>query len=249
MKITRQKHAKRNISFYKYNFNFREPYQILVDGTFCQAALKNKIQIKEQMPKYFMGEVQLCTTNCVLKELEALGKELYGAKIILQRFKVRNCPHYKSPVSASQCLQSMIDGHNPHHYFVATQDQELTAFIKRTPGVPLIFIIQNTIVLDKPSSASVAHIQALQAGQLVTTQQQQSIDTLKQEQGLVKPVSRGKKRKRKGGPNPLSCLKKKKKATPALQPKPGEKKRRSRHRRHKSGAPTLQHSDKQNVEV
>lgn len=63
MKIKRQKQAKSTISFYKYNFNFREPYQILIDGTFSLAALKNKIQIKEQLPKYLMGEVQLCTTT------------------------------------------------------------------------------------------------------------------------------------------------------------------------------------------
>ncbi|XP_043923002.1 rRNA-processing protein UTP23 homolog [Protopterus annectens] len=121
MKIKRQKHAKKNIAFYKYNFSFREPYQVLVDGTFCQAALKNKIQIKEQLPKYFMGEVQLCTTNCVLKELDSLGKQLYGAKVIAKRFQVRNCEHLKAPINASKCLASMVEGNNPHHYFIATQ--------------------------------------------------------------------------------------------------------------------------------
>ena len=30
-----------------------------MDGTFSQAALKGKIQIKDQLPKYFGGEVQL----------------------------------------------------------------------------------------------------------------------------------------------------------------------------------------------
>lgn len=63
MGLKRQKLAKKIINFYKYNFSFREPFQILVDGTFCQLALKNKIQIKEQMPKYLMGEVKLCTTR------------------------------------------------------------------------------------------------------------------------------------------------------------------------------------------
>lgn len=63
MKIKRQKQAKKTISFYKHCFNLREPFQVLIDGTFCQAALKNKIQIKEQLPKYLMGEVQLCTTK------------------------------------------------------------------------------------------------------------------------------------------------------------------------------------------
>ena len=31
----------------------------LVDGTFSQAALKGKIQLKEQLPKYFGGEIKL----------------------------------------------------------------------------------------------------------------------------------------------------------------------------------------------
>lgn len=59
--------------------------------------------------------------SCALKELETLGKELYGAKIILQKFQVRKCPHFKSPVPASECLLSMLEETNPHHYFVATQ--------------------------------------------------------------------------------------------------------------------------------
>lgn len=63
----------------------------------------------------------LLLSSCALKELEALGKELYGAKIILQRYQTRKCPHMKSPVPASECLLSLLEETNPHHYFVATQ--------------------------------------------------------------------------------------------------------------------------------
>ncbi|XP_041867444.1 rRNA-processing protein UTP23 homolog [Melanotaenia boesemani] len=238
MKIKRQKQAKKTISFYKYNFNFREPFQILIDGTFCQAALKNKIQIKEQLPKYLMGEVQLCTTNCALKELETLGNQLYGAKIILQRFQVRKCPHFKNPVSASECLLSMLEETNPHHYFVATQDHSLTAGLKKIPGVPLLYIVLNTIVLDKPSQESLDHVQAVQLGELVSPAQQQSIRSLKEEQGISNKDGerRGKKRKRKqSNPNPLSCLKKKKKGvpTPPLKKAESGEKKRSRHKKRK----------------
>ncbi|XP_026144375.1 rRNA-processing protein UTP23 homolog [Carassius auratus] len=235
MKIKRQKHAKKTISFYKYNFCFREPFQILIDGTFCQAALKNKIQIKEQLPKYLMGEVQFCTTNCALKELETLAKDLYGAKLILQRFQIRKCKHVKDPVPASECLLSMLGETNPHHYFIATQDQELTKALKKIPGVPLLYIILNTMVLDKPSERSLKHVQAVQLGELVSPSQQSSIKALKEKEGLSKDSNdrRGKKRKRKSSnPNPLSCLKKKKKPMPQ-QPKKtdGEKKKRSRQRK------------------
>lgn len=57
----------------------------------------------------------------MLKELETLGKDLYGAKLIAQKCQVRNCPHFKNAVSGSECLLSMVEDGNPHHYFVATQ--------------------------------------------------------------------------------------------------------------------------------
>ncbi|KAJ3609361.1 hypothetical protein NHX12_023884 [Muraenolepis orangiensis] len=221
MKLKRQKQAKKTISFYKYNFGFREPFQVLVDGTFCQAALKNKIQIKEQIPKYLMGEVQLCTTNCALQELESLGKELYGAKVILQRFQVRSCKHFKSPVPASECLLSMLQETNPHHYFVATQDFAVTDEVKRLPGVPLLYIVVNTMVMEKPSAASLERVKAVQAGELVSPAQQLSISSLKEQQGIGQggEEGRGRKRKRKrSNPNPLSCLKKKKRKAPPTGP-------------------------------
>ncbi|KAL4629827.1 rRNA-processing protein UTP23-like [Arapaima gigas] len=249
MKIKRQKQAKKTVSFYKYNFRFREPFQILLDGTFCQAALKNKIQIKEQLPKYLMGEVQLCTTSCVLNELESLGKELYGAKIILQRFQKRNCAHFKSPVPAAECLLSMVEKNNPHHYFIASQDPELTATVKKIPGVPLLYIVLNTIVLDKPSLCSLNHVQAVQSGQLVTPDQQQSILNLKEEKGIAGNVTerRGKRKRKAGNPNPLSCLKKKKKKKQPGVPTPkraeGEKKNRNRQRKRKPAGRTVLHPE------
>lgn len=68
-----------------------------------------------------ISAVIFSSSRCVLKELESLGKELYGAKLIAQRFQVRNCSHFKNPVSGSACLLSMIEDGNPHHYFIATQ--------------------------------------------------------------------------------------------------------------------------------
>ncbi|XP_075962384.1 rRNA-processing protein UTP23 homolog [Anarhichas minor] len=253
MGLKRQKQAKKTISFYKYNFSFREPFQILFDGTFCQAALTNKIQIKEQMPKYLMGEVQLCTTSCALKELETLGKDLYGAKLILQRFQTRRCPHFKEPVPASDCLLSMLGETNPHNYFVATQDRSLTEGLKKIPGVPLLYIILNTIVLDKPCQTSLDHVRAVQLGELVSPAQQQSIRSLKEVQGIDQKDGerRGKKRTRKrSNPNPLSCLKKKKKGGPTPPKKKtedGEKRKRVRNKKPRTeggdvSAPAVTHA-------
>lgn len=39
MKVTREKRIKKFLKFYKFNFGFREPYQVLIDNTFISAAL------------------------------------------------------------------------------------------------------------------------------------------------------------------------------------------------------------------
>lgn len=52
MKVKRYKRAQRLISIYRYNFGLEPPYKVLLDGTFAMAALQNKINLREQIPKY-----------------------------------------------------------------------------------------------------------------------------------------------------------------------------------------------------
>ncbi|KFP77740.1 rRNA-processing protein UTP23, partial [Acanthisitta chloris] len=179
--------------------------------------------------------------RCILKELESLGKALYGAKLIAQRFQVRSCSHHKDPVGGSECLLSMIADGNPHHFFIATQDQELSHKVKKKAGVPLLFIIQNTMVLDKPSPKSLVFVQKLQTNQLVPDHQKQSIVQLKEKEGLAKQEGeKRRKRKRAGGPNPLSCLKKKKKTTQEGQEPSAAKKKRRKRKRNRVKAEDMQ---------
>jgi len=124
----------------------------------------------------------------------------------------------------------------------APQDHSLTAGLKKIPGVPLMYIIMNTIVLDKPYQASLDHVRAVQLGELVSPSQQQTLRSLKEEQGIAQNdgEQRGKKRKRKrSNPNPLSCMKKKKKAGPTppkrkAEEGEGEKKKRVRHKKRRT---------------
>ena len=117
--------------------------------------------------------------------------------------------------------------------------------IKKRPGIPLMFIIQNTIVLDKPSPKTIAFVKAVESGQLVSVHEKQSIRQLKEEQGLVRDpeLRRRKKRKKISGPNPLSCLKKKKKAQ-STNSSPSEKKRKRKRIWNRSTSKVL--SEKQN---
>lgn len=123
------------------------------------------------------------------------------------------------------------------------QDNRLTKSLKEIPGVPVMYIIQNTMVLDKPSDCSVKRVEAVLAGEMLPTSQQHSIDKLKEEQLGVgeegaDEANRRKRKRKSGNPNPLSCLKKKKKG-PTQQPTKsggsgdGESNRKKRTRHHR----------------
>ncbi|XP_033118695.1 rRNA-processing protein UTP23 homolog [Anneissia japonica] len=237
MKVRRYKHARRFLSFYKNNYQFRPPYQILIDGTFTNMALQYKINLKEQIPKYIGEEVQLLTTKCAIAEMENLGSDLYGAMSILTRFKVRKCPHHGKPVGASECLLSMLSESNSHHYFIATQDPDLSRHLRKIPAAPLLYINFNAIVLEKPSMVSQKTAESKITSKLAPSAEEK--DTLKKLKQRFLPQNERKrfKKKRPKGPNPLSVKKKKKKQSESnvLNSLPGREgsKNRKRKRRKK----------------
>lgn len=228
MRINRYKRVQRHLTFYKNVFGFRPPFQILVDGTFCAAALKYKINIREQMPKYLCDDVKLCTTVCAIAETEKLGPALYGATLVVKQFFVLKCGHEKKPITAANCFHSMVRKKNLDHYIVATQDPDLSERLRDLVGVPLLYLF-NAITLEKPSEKSLkVGAQTLQAQTEAPEHQLLALKNLKRKENLLDEAPVKKKRK-VGGPNPLSCKKKQKR--PAPQPAVKDGKRRKRHKR------------------
>lgn len=208
MKVKRLKRAARVLTFYRYNFGYHPPHSVLLDGTFCQAALQNKINLREQMPKYLAEpQVEMFTTECVMNELKQLGKPLHGAFVICEQFRISKCPH-KPMRTAAECIahlarRSRKEEHTK--YFVATQDDALLEKLRLLGGVPLMSIRFNTIILEKPSEQT--KLEAENNKKKVN-----ELDKVRElrRQLLGEQEKRHRKRKAKG-PNPLSCKKKKKK--------------------------------------
>lgn len=123
MKIKRHKHVRRILKFYQTNFGLKEPYQVLIDGTFAQEALKSKINISEQMGKYLETEkCKLMTTKCAINETEVLGPATYGAMVILKQFTVVPCDHKEKFVTTEKCFRRVLEKKAANeHFFIATQ--------------------------------------------------------------------------------------------------------------------------------
>ncbi|XP_066922333.1 rRNA-processing protein UTP23 homolog [Clytia hemisphaerica] len=231
MRIKRLKHCKKYVNFYKTTYGFREPYQILVDLTFCQYALTYKVNIKEQVPKYIEGESQLFTTSCILEEGKQLGKQLGGAVHICKQFKLRKCGHSKA-VPAQECILSMIGDTNDNHFFVASQDSELRDHLRTIPGVPLLRIHYNALVLEKPSKDSITEAQKIDSVKVSASgYEKERLDQLKKMKGLAEDVGveeQLKKPKKVKGVNPLAAKKKKAKNGGAFGKQTDPSKKRSR---------------------
>ncbi|KRX19298.1 rRNA-processing protein UTP23 -like protein [Trichinella nelsoni] len=218
MKIRRYKKAQRVLSFLKHNFSFVAPYRIVVDGTFCQAALENKVNIREQIQKYLQEDVLIYTTACVLQELELLGGHFHGALLIAKQYKCLKCKHMvqkEKPCSASMCLQKLVGKENSKKYFIATQDKDLRAVLnEKVAACPLLFLQQKVIHLDRLSQVCKEKADREIESKLNF---ESSKDTVAMLKNKLLPKSYSKKkdenfiRRKPKAPNPLSCLKKKKK--------------------------------------
>jgi len=209
------KRAKKILNFFHFNYQYNEPYNILVDGTFCQAALQSKINLREQLPKYLGTGVEIFTTKCVLEELKLLGHELYGALRVCENFEVVKCPH--NPIrTAASCMERLgRRSKNPTHqkFIIASQDEQLLFNLRDFGGIPLMSIRFNAICLEKPSKES-ENVQKEDLHEFKT------LEALKKASNGEKEEPTRKRKKIKG-PNPLSCQKKKKRPN---DPKPVETK-------------------------
>lgn len=216
------------MSLYKNNFGFREPFQVLLDGTFCQVALAHKVNIQDQLPRYLSGQCKLLTTACVIEETRRLGKPVHGAHLIVSQFPVHNCGHEK-PISASKCLSSfIIDTRNKDHYLVATQDHRLRNKISKEAVCPLLKLANNALVMEKPPQKVQSKVNRTHhyLANKLKDDERSNLERLKGEENLIEDKVEEEKKKRKGpkGPNPLSC--KKKKAKKSNQASCTSKKRR-----------------------
>ncbi|GAB0091441.1 rRNA-processing protein UTP23 homolog [Sergentomyia squamirostris] len=217
MKVKRRNKLLKYLEFYKLNYGFREPYQVLVDATFCHHALSKKIKINDQITNYVGGEVKFVTTRCCIMETESLGPNFSKTTFVLKSFAVHRCTHKSDKISGSLCIKSLAP---ESRYIVATQDKTLQMWCRRRPGQPVLYFHGVTPVFEAPSDATKKSVNVELQKQL------QDLGTLKVEPPEM-PIVKKKKKKTKN-PNPLSCLKKKKKPNTDLKKQDSLQKKRKR---------------------
>ncbi|XP_025414556.1 rRNA-processing protein UTP23 homolog [Sipha flava] len=236
MRLKRHQKAERNINFYCINFGFRKPFQVLVDGTFCMASAQNRVQLRDNIPKYLGGEVKFLTTQCVVLETEALGAAVRPAMHIVKNFGIHKCGHEKKPISGANCLISMTKDNMKTRYIIASQDKSLQNILYNIPAIPVMYFNGLNVLLKAPSPTSIELAHKKRQSRFSLTEYETNTLTNLKSSITTGLVSSDEFKdypgifKRAKGPNPLSCKPKKKKNNEDNVPKVENKIKRKRKR-------------------
>ncbi|KAI0432632.1 Fcf1-domain-containing protein [Xylaria sp. FL1042] len=238
----RSKQYKRLMNQYEINFGFREPYQVLSDSQFLEAAIRSKMDIDHILKATLHGNTKLLITQCSMRWLYARKNEPgIGAVIDFAKERVerRRCGHhpsdYPEPLEESDCLHSVIDpsknGVNKHRYVCAINDDDIRSSLRNgIQVVPLLYIRRSVLIMEPASSTTVKARSRDEKAKYTAElkllggkrkRQQEDIDDDDDESKKEKtdPNIHEKKKKTKKAygrkePNPLSVKKKKKDQKP-----------------------------------
>lgn len=232
MKGKKYKRSQNQVqNLYEKYFGIRKPYQIIVDAPFCIETMKIKVAPVEALTEVFGGTVKLMTTPCIQAELQRHDRlNDAGASFVARRFEIRRCQHDKGSKTGSECLKDLVSSNNPHHYCIAGQDIELRKDLRKIPGVPLIFILRDTVLMEPPTEKCLEIAKKMEkkklknvdlkaiktvtnkiTSSLKTINQNSSQDSDETEKVSVSKVIKKKKtnKSKLKNPNPLSCKKSK----------------------------------------
>eukprot|EP00477_Mikrocytos_mackini_P001403 GAHX01001507.1.p1 GENE.GAHX01001507.1~~GAHX01001507.1.p1 ORF type:complete len:194 (+),score=30.86 GAHX01001507.1:35-616(+) len=131
--------------FENYNEAIKPPYKILIDTNFIQFAVKNKISLKKGFDNCLISCVEPMVPECVLGELEKLGRKYRLALRSVQSDYVKKLKCYHKGTYADDCIFDRVRRNNV--YIVATSDKLLQGRIIKIPGVPIMYVAKKKFAI------------------------------------------------------------------------------------------------------
>lgn len=167
MRGKRSKAYRKLLKQFELAFNFRQPYQVLIDADIVKDAHRFTMDLQHYLSNTLHGEVKILITQCSMRHLYAQNREPGMDRVIekAKDFERRRCGHkpedYPEPLSTLECLSSCVGNTNKHRYVVASQDGEVRAKMRGIPGVPLIYISRSVMIVSFPLSRLLPQMQLI----------------------------------------------------------------------------------------
>jgi U3 small nucleolar RNA-associated protein 23 len=95
------------INFFRINYQFHDPYRILLDGNFIKLVVEKGIDLSRRLETATKGRVSLRVTSCIIRELELLGEEFRLVVDEARKYKTIACKH-SLEYSVDYCILDQI---------------------------------------------------------------------------------------------------------------------------------------------
>lgn len=119
------------------NSSLKPPYQVILDTNFINDCIRKKLDLEMAIIECLEGDVNLLVPECVLGELEKLGRVYRLALNMIRGMKIETLKCNHKGTYADDCIINRIKEFKC--YIVATSDANLRQRIKKVPLVPVIF--------------------------------------------------------------------------------------------------------------
>ncbi|KAK9474275.1 Fcf1-domain-containing protein [Dipodascopsis tothii] len=158
MRQKRSKNYRKQMAIYRMAFQFRQPYQVLLDGDIIYDATKYKMNLEKSLEACVQGTIKPMITQCCIKSLYDRGKDAEGAIALAKTFERRRCNHQENPLSQEECLASVVNikGKNKHRYVVGTQNYKLRGQFRALAATPMMYINRSVMIMEPISPATEA---------------------------------------------------------------------------------------------
>jgi U3 small nucleolar RNA-associated protein 24 len=133
--------------FFASNKNIRPPYQVLVDTNFINFSIQNKLDIFKSMMDCLLAKCNPCITDCVIAELEKLGRKYRLALRLAKDPRMTRLTCCHKGTYADDCIVDRVTQHRC--YLVGTNDKDLKNRIRKIPGVPIVYVMRGKYGVEK----------------------------------------------------------------------------------------------------
>jgi U3 small nucleolar RNA-associated protein 24 len=138
--------------FFEYNTNLVPPYEVLIDTSFLNFAIRQKIDLFEGLMNCLYAKATPIITDCVMAELEKHSRRFSLALKLVKDPRVKRviCTHsgnYGDDCIVRRCTEHRI-------YIAATCDTDLRRRIRKIPGVPIMYVSNYKFRVERLPDAS-----------------------------------------------------------------------------------------------
>lgn len=132
--------------------NMRPPYNVILDTNFINDCIRKKIDLESAIIECLVGDVNLFVPECVIGELEKLGRVYRLALNMIKSINVSTLKCQHKGTYADNCILNRAKEHKC--YIIATSDVNLRQRIKKVSKIPIIYFRGRKVFSERFCSGS-----------------------------------------------------------------------------------------------